>query len=86
MVRGGSLVAIILALVATAFLALRHDRCKMQERGPEFFFWVNLARFVILFSVALAYSGNALGVQSIIPPLLGSILPIAVPWFGALAP
>ena len=49
--------------------------------GPSFFFWLAMIYTALLLLMAGAYNFSSLGSKTI---LLGGILPIAVPWFGAL--
>jgi hypothetical protein len=49
--------------------------------GPSFFFWLGMGYIGLLLLMAVAYN-ISYGHQQ--PYLLGGILPIAVPWFGAL--
>lgn len=48
--------------------------------GPSFFFWLGMTYVALLLLAALAYSFSSLPQ----PYLIGGLLPIAVPWFGAL--
>src|SRR5262249_15132566 len=53
----------------------------ISKLGPSFFFWLGMGYTGLLLLVGgsylMAYPGNE-------PYLLGGVLPIAVPWFGAL--
>lgn len=49
--------------------------------GPSFFFWLAMIYTALLLLMASAYNFSSLGSKTI---MLGGILPIAVPWFGAL--
>jgi hypothetical protein len=48
---------------------------------PSFFFWLGMAYATLLMLLAIAYN---VSYKPSGPYLLGSMLPIAVPWFGAL--
>jgi hypothetical protein len=53
--------------------------------GPSFFFWLDMAYISLLLLMAAAYSILLQSPTNAYTPfLLGGILPIAVPWFGAL--
>jgi hypothetical protein len=49
--------------------------------GPSFFFWLSMGYTGLLLLMALAYNDRH---GSEAPQLFGGILPVAVPWFGAL--
>jgi len=49
--------------------------------GPSFFFWLGMVYTALLLLMAVAYN---LCFTDPKPMVLGGILPIAVPWFGAL--
>jgi hypothetical protein len=52
--------------------------------GPSFFFWLGMAYTGLLLLMAAAYNIWFASPNGYTPVLLGGILPIAVPWFGAL--
>jgi hypothetical protein len=54
---------------------------KIQQLGPSFFFWLAMMYTALLLLMGAIYNMSALDPK---PTLVGGILPIAVPWFGAL--
>ena len=52
--------------------------------GPSFFFWLDMAYISLLLLMAAAFNLWFAIPDGYPPLLLGGILPIAVPWFGAL--
>lgn len=55
----------------------------VQRRKPGFFFWLNLGYLVVLLLLPLFRAADLLFVQRI-PDPVGDLIPIGVPWFGAL--
>lgn len=52
--------------------------------GPSFIFWLELFYLALLLTAAVMYNNDFHGIQDQIPVTVGNVLPIAVPWFGAL--
>jgi hypothetical protein len=80
----GVLVAALILIAATGVILCRTARNVSNSfifrMRPAFFFWLGLSYTLILVLMAIAYEVAYTG-----PPyLVGGILPIAVPWFGAL--
>jgi hypothetical protein len=73
----------VLCLLVLALWQARSQRT-LQNFKPDFFFWLDLIYIVLLLTVAIMYMGNFYGVKDKIPVILGGILPIGVPWFGAV--
>lgn len=72
-------VLFVVAIVA-AILCLRKK--KIVDLGPEFFFWLETAYLGLLLLIAILYLSAKWGDPR--PTLIGGLLPVAVPWFGAL--
>src|SRR5262249_49800073 len=82
----GLLVGLAVAIVAGAgvllfFSARKPDDSVIFSLRPSFFFWLGMAYATLLLLVAIAYNVLYHGEG---PYLFGGMLPIAVPWFGAL--
>ena len=57
----------------------------VQKRGPGFFFWLNLFYLVLLLLLPLFRAADLLFVgPDRIPDPIGGLIPVGVPWFGAL--
>jgi len=54
---------------------------KIQQLGPSFFFWLAMMYTALLLLMGGIYNVSVLDLK---PTLVGGILPVAVPWFGAL--
>ncbi len=84
-----TIVCLVLAFFAAMLAALvSAARCREDTFIPKlnasFFFWLDVLYLVLLFLGAVAYANNVYGIcQAVANPFAG-ILPIAVPWFGAL--
>lgn len=83
-VIAGALIAAIIivgggALLYKAFKAGPNP--KIQQLGPSFFFWLGMMYTGLLLLLGAIYNLTSLDPR---PTLVGGILPIAVPWFGAL--
>jgi len=78
----GLAVAIVVGAGVLLFFSARtpHDSIIFSLR-PSFFFWLGMAYATLLMVVAVAYNVSYHGRG---PYLFGGMLPIAVPWFGAL--
>jgi hypothetical protein len=86
--------AVIVAVVAVVLviglgLLLRNATASLPvpsilQLGPSFFFWLGMGYTSLLLLMAAAYNTWFAGTGGSKPVLLGGILPIAVPWFGAL--
>jgi hypothetical protein len=85
--RATLIVIVVLAvlLVVGAAVLLRNAGRSTDpfilKLGPSFFFWLGMAYTGLLLLVALAYASWS---DPNKPFLLGGILPVPVPWFGAL--
>ncbi len=75
-------VAVVVLLLALGFLESWRRGTLMSN--VAFFFALSAAYLVILIALAWMYVGNYYGIKAAIPWLLAGILPIGVPWFGAL--
>jgi hypothetical protein len=73
----------VITVVAIAILAWisRTKESFIFSQRPKFFFCLGIAYTVLLLLGAIAYNISYTGTQ---PYLIAGILPIAVPWFGAL--
>jgi hypothetical protein len=56
----------------------------IERLGPSFFFWLSMTYASLLLVMAAAYNIWYASPGTYTPVFLGGILPIAVPWFGAL--
>jgi Abnormal spindle-like microcephaly-assoc'd, ASPM-SPD-2-Hydin len=84
-IAGATLLAI---LIATSILLVRSSRSAALDEEPfiarlktSFFFWLGMGYLVLLLVVGAFY---ALQTGNGKPYMLGGLLPVAVPWFGAL--
>jgi hypothetical protein len=74
-----------LLLITTILVrAARRQKPALTDFGTDFFFWLGVMYLLLLLMVAVMYMGNFYGVKDRIPVILGGILPIGVPWFGAV--
>ncbi|MDQ4143797.1 MAG: hypothetical protein M3198_08680 [Actinomycetota bacterium] len=79
------LVGLGLAVVAGLWLSSRNRRRPAIKRlGPSFFFWLSLTYLGLLLAAAVMYNDPDFGLQEDIPVLVADVMPIGVPWFGAL--
>jgi hypothetical protein len=69
--------------VAVTIVILGYVVISAANKGPDFFFRLGLFYLALLVILAVARSGNWPLIKSIKAPI-GGLLPIAVPWFGAL--
>ncbi len=76
----GGLILIGVILVRSA----RRKQSKLMDFNRDFFFWLSVIYLILLLLAAGMYMGNFYGVKERIPVILGGILPIGVPWFGAI--
>jgi hypothetical protein len=75
-------VAIVIGGVVLLYRAFRADTNPLILRlGPSFFFWLGMLYTALLLLLAAVYN---LAFPSPRVRLLGGILPVGVPWFGAL--
>jgi hypothetical protein len=72
---------VIGALVLLFFAARKPNDSFIFKMRPNFFFLLAMTYTMVLLLVAVGYNLSYTGPQ---PWLLGNMLPIAVPWFGAL--
>jgi hypothetical protein len=72
---------IVVALVILYRAAKNPDSSFIFRMRPKFFFWLGIAYTLLLLLAAIAYN---LSYKEPQPYLVAGILPIAVPWFGAL--
>jgi hypothetical protein len=80
-------IAVLVTLLVVMFRAARKrsdQESAITRLRPEFIFWLNIFYFLVLIAVALAYANNYVSIQQAIDAPVGGIMPIAVPWFGAL--
>lgn len=74
---------ILIIFVPTLYSAARRGATpRIPELPPVFFFWLGIAYLLLLLTVAAFYVQIQPPKQP--PLLLGGVLPIGVPWFGAL--
>lgn len=75
------LVAVVLVLSGAVLLwyAGRSTDPYILKLGPSFFFWLGMTYIGLLLLAAVAYNFSNRP-----QPLIGGILPIGVPWFGAM--
>ena len=52
--------------------------------GPQYFFWLDVLYLVILLLLAILYLASSTGLRELVPPIVAGVLPIGVPWFGAI--
>jgi hypothetical protein len=77
----------VVGFVCLAVILIRaahHKHPLLTRFGTDFFFWLGVIYLSMLVTVAIMYMGNFYGVKDRIPVILGGILPIGVPWFGAI--
>lgn len=81
-------VLVLVLLVVTSVLLVRAGRPAPPEQEPfiatlktSFFFWLGMGYLILLLVVGVFY---AVQVGDGNPYMLGGLLPVAVPWFGAL--
>jgi hypothetical protein len=79
----GLIAAVLIAGAAILlfFAARRPGESFIFKMRPYFFFWLGLTYTLLLMLVAVAYNVSYMKPD---PCLIGGMLPIAVPWFGAL--
>jgi hypothetical protein len=82
-VIGMAFLALIIGLVILVYYASRisTDVSYPKQKEPLFFFWLGMVYTSLLLLAAVAYN-ILVGRNDVL--LLGGILPIAVPWFGAV--
>lgn len=85
----GALAAVFVvrwALRGTSPRTKHHARNpRILRLGPSFFFWLELAYLAVLLVLAVLYDRDALGLKTTFEGgLVGEMLPIGVPWFGAV--
>src|SRR5262245_8924095 len=80
---GGCLAAVILIWGGILLYRAAHGGPipRIQQLGPSFFFWLAMMYTALLLLMGGIYNLSRLELK---PTLLGGILPVAVPWFGAL--
>ncbi len=76
-VAGVTVVLVAILLFGT----IGHDPPRIRTLSPSFFFWLGMAYLALLLVAAAVFNIYR---ASPGPMLIGGILPIAVPWFGAL--
>jgi hypothetical protein len=72
---------IVVAVVILIFTSWSTRASFIFRMRPSFFFWLGITYTLILMMLAIVYNVAYTGTQ---PYLIGGMLPIAVPWFGAL--
>jgi hypothetical protein len=73
---------IILGAIIILVCTSKHpDASFIYRMRPKFFFWLGITYTLLLALAAIAYNLSYKGPQ---PYLIAGMLPIAVPWFGAL--
>lgn len=79
----GSLGGLILAATATALILVGHSagQPRIPTLNPSFFFWLEVGYLLLLLVIAALY---VLTWDEPQPLLLAGVLPIGVPWFGAV--
>jgi len=76
---------LLLTLVVLLGAAIRHsESATIRRLGPSFFFWLSMGYLAVLLAAAVIYYKGDFGLQELLPPLIGNVMPLAVPWFGAL--
>jgi hypothetical protein len=76
---------VLLAFVAVLILAGRSpENPHIRKLGPSFFFWLGILYLATLLVIAVAYITNCYGFEQFLDDPVAGIMPIAVPWFGAL--
>jgi hypothetical protein len=87
---GAAILAIVaLALVIGLGILLWYESASPTDSfilklEPSFFFWLSMGYISLLLLMAMGYNILFAGSDGSKPVLLGGILPIGVPWFGAL--
>jgi hypothetical protein len=78
--------AVIAGVVLLVLAAVRHPRHpRILRLGPSFFFWLEIFYLTLLVAIAVAYNRNDFGLKNAFEGgLIGGILPLGVPWFGAV--
>ncbi len=81
-ILGVAAVAIVIAAMIILAVTSRNPGASFIFRmRPTFFFWLGITYTLILLLAAIVYNISYTSTQ---PYLIGGMLPIAVPWFGAL--
>jgi len=80
---GGCLAAVIVVGGGVLLYRAAHGGPipRIQQLGPSFFFWLAMMYTALLLLMGGIYNLSRLELKG---TLLGGILPVAVPWFGAL--
>jgi len=79
---GGVAVAIVIAAIVILFLtSSTPGESFIYRMRPTFFFWLGITYTLLLLLGAIVYNISYTGTQ---PYLIGGVMPVAVPWFGAL--
>jgi hypothetical protein len=77
----------IVGLILMAVILVRAGSGKasrLMDMNRDIFFWLNVFYLGLLLALAAMYMGNFYGVKDRIPVILGGLLPLGVPWFGAV--
>ena len=78
------IVLLLIALTAAVVLSACLEKTPwIPHLKPSFFFWLDILYFALLLLAPIAYVNNMFAIRTLRYPFAG-ILPIAVPWFGAL--
>lgn len=72
------------ALLVLAIFALNRVRAGGRPLEASFFLWLELIYVAILITTVIVYNDPEYGFQQKIPPLVAGLVPIGVPWFGAM--
>ncbi|MDP9331537.1 MAG: hypothetical protein M3P11_12980 [Actinomycetota bacterium] len=79
------IVAVLGALVlAIAVLLLMWGPLTISKLQPSFYFALETIYLVALILAAILYLSNFYGIKDEVPWLIAGLLPLGVPWFGAL--
>jgi hypothetical protein len=78
----GLIVLAYLAMLVAAFVLNRSTW--IQSLKPTVFFVLEIFYLLSLISIAIIYSWNIWGMRDACPEFVGAVIPIGVPWFGAL--
>lgn len=89
------IIFLAILVVIVALLLVRSGRSARTSQNPDqtpfiarlnasFFFWLGMGYLVVLLAIGAYYALNPQLQCGGAPCLIGGVLPIAVPWFGAL--
>jgi hypothetical protein len=75
---------VVVGLGLMVVLAAMRPRGRVQVLRPPFFFFLAILYLVVLLFLAVLFEQDSFGVKEDLGEVIGNVLPIGVPWFGAL--